>query len=693
MALRLTLLIIGMVICMSLSASNTYAVAKTLRPPAVPLVTHDPYFSAWSMADKLTDDWPKHWTGGVNGMGGMARIDGKVYRFMGVAPNLPAMEQKSLEVTPTRSIYRFEQDGVSITVTFMSPLLPHDLDVLTRPVTYLTWDVKSVDGGKHDVQLYLETSGEWAVNSADQQVRWSRYRLSGMRVLSIGSEDQPVLKRPGDGVRIDWGYMYVAAPGATDDAMASDRTCRDSFVSTGKLPESDDIRMPRAAQDNWPELAFVYDLGKVGTSAVSRHAMLAYDEIWAIEYFHRKLSPYWRRTGMDIGGLLAAAEKDYPSLVERCIEFDKSLTTDLAKVGGEKYAQLCALSYRQSLAGCGFAADFDGTLMMFAKENTSNGCIATVDVICPMSPLFLFISPEMMKANLTPVMEYSRSARWKFPFAPHDLGQYPLANGQVYGGGERTEDNQMPVEESGNMLLMIAALAKVEGNAGYADKYWPVLAKWAEYLREKGMDPENQLCTDDFMGHLAHNTNLSVKAILALDAYAMLADMTGRKEVGTDYHKLAKDMAAKWVVLADDGDHYRLAFDKPGTWSMKYNLAWGKIIGLNAFPTDVMHKETAYYKTKISELGLPLDNRTTITKTDSTIWAGMLSDSQDDFKAFIGPLYDYFDRSTKRVPVADVYKMDSLDSAWLHSRPVIGGVYMKMLGDPVMWRKWGKSGK
>lgn len=690
MDLRSTFLILGTLACMSMAAKGASDAVKPLRPPAVPLVTHDPYFSTWSMADKLTDDWPKHWTGANMGMGGMARIDGKVYRFMGIAPGFPAMEQKSLTVTPTRTIYTFETGGIGITLTFMSPLLPDDLDVLTRPVTYLTWDVQSLDGKEHDVQLYLEASGEWAVNTADQQVRWSRYRLADMRVLSIGSEDQPILKRPGDGVRIDWGYLYIAAPDATNDAMASDRACREQFAANGKLPHSDDIRMPRAASDNWPELAFVYDLGKVGKETVSRHAIIAYDEVYAIEFMQRKLRPYWRRDGMDIGGLLGLAEKDYPSLVKRCAEFDKSLTADLVKVGGEKYAQLCALAYRQCVAGCGFAADFDGTLTVWPKENSSNGCIATVDVIYPGAPFFLLFSPEMMKAQLTPVMEYAGSARWKWPFAPHDLGQYPLANGQVYGGGERTEENQMPVEESGNMILMIAALAKIEGNADYAGKYWPTLTKWAEYLREKGLDPENQLCTDDFTGHLAHNANLSVKAILALDAYGMLADLTDRKDVGAEYHKLAKDMAAKWAQMGDDGDHTRLAFDKPGTWSQKYNLVWDRLLGLNVFPAEVARKEIAFYKTKLTKLGLPLDSRASLTKTDWALWTATMAESKGDFEALVNPIYDYMNGTSKRIVMTDLYMTDNLDSGWLHARPVIGGVFIRMLADSAVWRKWAK---
>src|SRR5215467_13286572 len=125
-------------------------------------------------------------------------------------------------------------------------------------------------------------------------------------------------------------------------------------------------------------------------------------------------------------------------------------------------------------------------------------------------------------------------------------------------------------------------------------KYWPQLEKWAEYLKAKGFDPENQLCTDDFAGHLAHNVNLSAKAICGLGAFGKLCEMRGDKAKADEYFKIAREFAQRWVKEADDGDHYRLAFDRPGTWSQKYNLMWDRILGLNLFPAEVARKEVDY---------------------------------------------------------------------------------------------------
>ena len=445
--------------------------------------------------------------------------------------------------------------------------------------------------------------------------------------------------------------------------------------------------MPRAASDDWPVTACAFALGKVGTRPESRHLLLAYDDIYAIEYLGTKLRPYWRRHGMDAGGLLETAAEEYAGLRKRCQAFDERLMADLTRVGGAGYARLCALAYRQAIGGHKLAAAADGRPMLFPKECFSNGCIATVDVTYPAAPIFMFLSNDLLKATVTPVLDYAATRRWRFPFAPHDLGTYPKANGQVYGGGERTEENQMPVEESGNLLIVAAVICQLDGNTAYVQKYWPQLARWAEYLQQKGLDPPNQLCTDDFAGHLAHNANLSVKAIMALGAYARMCAMAGRQDEAARYRRTAESFARKWVKMADDGDHYRLSFKRPGTWSQKYNLVWDRLLGLKLFPAEVAAREIAFYKTKLNRFGLPLDNRADYTKTDWTVWTATLAASPADFEALMKPVYDFVSQTPQRVPLTDWYWTRNAKLQGFQARPVIGGVFIKMLSDPVAWKK------
>lgn len=238
------------------------------------------------------------------------------------------------------------------------------------------------------------------------------------------------------------------------------------------------------------------------------------------------------------------------------------------------------------------------------------------------------------------------------------------------------------------MLILTAALAEAEGNPGFAAKYWPLLGKWAAYLREKGMDPENQLSTDDFAGHLAHNTNLSIKAIVALGAYAQLASRLGHTAVAAEYRKTAEEMARKWPEMAKDGDHYRLAFDKPGTWSQKYNLAWDTILGLKLFDPSIARTEVAYYLTKQNKYGLPLDNRETYTKLDWILWTATLTENRADFEALVDPVWRFLNESPSRVPMTDWYWTVDGKQRGFQARSVVGGVFIPALRDPALWKKW-----
>lgn len=664
------------------------------RVPAVPLVSCDPYFSIWSAADRLTDVPTTHWTGKPHRLTSLVRIDGKTFRVMGADPGgVPALRQSQLTLSPTRTVYVFEGEGISLTLTFVQPALPGDLDILSRPTTYLVWDARSTDGKPHSVSVYIDAAAEIAVNLPRQEVAWSRETFPGLAAMRVGSRDQAVLAKDGDDLRIDWGYFYLASPTSQKpvEAMGDAARIRSTFASGADIGDADSDRQPRPADDASPALALMFDLGQVSSTPAKRWVILAYDDLFSIQYFKRNLRPYWRRNGMDAGGLLARASTEFESIARRCEAFDTELTADLDRVGGPDYARLCALAYRQCFAANKFVADDRGAPLSFSKENFSNGCIGTVDVMYPMAPQFLLFGATLSKSMLVPIMDYASSPRWKFPFAPHDLGRYPHANKQRYGGGELTEDRQMPVEETGNMLILLAALSKMEGNADFAGKYWPTIERWAAYLKEKGFDPENQLCTDDFAGHLAHNVNLSAKAICGIASFAQLCRARGDAATADAHHAFAKESVERWIKEADDGDHFRLAFDQPGTWSQKYNLVWDRILGLDLFPPAVAKKEMAFYRKMQNEFGLPLDNRKTYTKLDWILWTATLTGDRDDFNALLGPVTAFIARTPDRIPMTDWYDTISGKKRGFQARSVVGGVFLKVLYDQKLWKKWASS--
>ncbi|MFE0555048.1 glutaminase domain-containing protein [Paenibacillus sp. NPDC058910] len=657
------------------------------RPPSVPLVTVDPYFSVWSAADHLYDDHTRHWTNKIQGMVGLAIIDGMPRRFMGKAatadstdrPELEILQQTDLTVEPVTTRYTFQGEGIELQVKFTTPLLLDDLDLLSRPVTYVTVQVRSMDGREHDVKIYFDVTGEWCVHTPDQQVTWEHRVIDGqLNMMSMGTVEQPILQRAGDDTRIDWGYMVLAVPRTERiQTVIHSVTSRESYVGSGLLPSEDDPQKPRAVSDHTPVMAVEIDLGQVREEWVSEYLMLSYDDIHAIEYFNQPLDAYWKRNGLTFHDMLLQSAAQYEDIMQLCESFNRELMAESLAAGGEQYRDILALTYRQAIAAHKLVADEAGHVLFFSKENFSNGCIATVDVSYPSIPLFLRYNPELVKGMMRPIYKYAKSPDWPFDFAPHDVGTYPKANGQVYG--ENKLEYQMPIEECGNMLLMAAAVCKYEGNTDFAREHWEPLTAWAGYLLQHGLDPENQLCTDDFAGHLAHNANLSIKAILGIAAYSYMCDQLGLQE-GASYLAAARNMANEWMSMADAGDHYKLTFDSANnSWSMKYNLVWDRLLELNLFPKEVAAQELEYYKRKQNRYGLPLDSRDTYTKADWLVWCASMSATQSQFEAMIAPLWDFMNETAARVPVTDWYDTMSGKQMNFQNRSVVGGFFIQLL--------------
>ena len=621
--------------------------AMILRAPAVPLITVDPYFSVWSNTDLLTDSDTVHWTGKPNTIRGIIEVDGTPYRFIGKGDVTP-LTQTKLDITALSSEYTFEGAGIELTAKFLTPLFPDNLMIMTRPVSYLSLSVKPTDGREHTTKVKIDVSEEICLNTKGQfEVTTETLEFSGINAVKIGSVDQPILAVSGDDRRIDWGYFYLAA--------------RDAKVGYDKCEETG--------------MTFV-TLEKEFTG--STLIAFAYDDIYSLKYFGENLKSVWNNDGKTIEEAITEALDDYSKLKIKAKELDDKLYLDATRAGGEKYAELLELAFRQAIAAHKAAVDKEGNLIFVSKECFSNGCAATVDVSYPSIPMFLIYNPELVLGMMNPIFRYAESDDWKFDFAPHDCGQYPLVNGQVYGANRL--ESQMPVEECGNMLILAAAYSVASGDYSFVREKFDVLEKWTSYLTENGADPANQLCTDDFAGHLAHNCNLSLKAISGIAGMGIICEKLGLHEDSGRYFDIARKLSINWLLRASNGDgSYRLAFDRKGTFSMKYNIVWDKLFGTRLMPAEVFDGEAHANLRHFGTYGMPLDNRADYTKSDWIVWTATLCKTKADFENYIEPLWRAYNVMPSRVPMTDWYFTTTSSQRGFQNRSVIGGLFIKLL--------------
>ncbi len=632
-----------------------------IRPPATPIINVDPYFSIWT-TDSIFNN-TVHWTGKPNTITGYAYIDGVKYHFLGYNERQYEKSSKmelisfNFDAFSTRMTY--EKNGVRLKVHFTSPMLPDDLYYASRPVGYCKVTAESSDGRAHSVNVGFSVSEELVINHrGDSRVISNDAKIPGFTAMKMGNAIQKPLNRCGDDIRIDWGYFYLAVKG---DAKASNTSINGLYaINIEAEIESDRL--------------FIF----------------AYDDIDSILYFGDALKAYWKSGGKTIEDAIIEANDEYDNLLNRCNRFSDELCKNAEKKGSKKYAELLALSLRQVMAAHKLVVDKEGNNLYISKECNSNGCAATVDVTYPSAPLYLLYNTELLKGMLRPIMKYAASDEWKFDFAPHDVGTYPILGGQNYGIKRDctgkvisiNRDAQMPVEECGNMIILFSAICDADGNADFAKPHLDTLRNWNEYLINYGLDPENQNCTDDFAGHLAHNVNLAIKATMGIAAFGKILKHLGDEDGYEKMIKTSKEYAASIVERAKNNDgSYRLTFDNDGSFSLKYNAIWDKIWKTELFPAEFFDGEIERYKKEQLYYGTPLDSRNKYTKSDWLVWASSLASNKKDFEILTDKLWDAYNTMRSYYPMSDWYYCDTSHMRGMYHRTVQGGLFIKLMLD------------
>jgi hypothetical protein len=164
--------------------------------------------------------------------------------------------QKSLTITPTKSIYVMQAGPVQVTLTFLSPIEPQSPQLQSIPLSYLQIQAVSTDGASHTVQIMVDISAEWVNADVSQVATWatdSSVTVNGgtLRTFTIQSQTQKQFTETSD--YPNWGtavWSTLNANGLTWQSGDNAVTMRAAFVTNGQLGNSNNANF-RAINNGW----------------------------------------------------------------------------------------------------------------------------------------------------------------------------------------------------------------------------------------------------------------------------------------------------------------------------------------------------------------------------------------------------------------------------------------------------------
>lgn len=665
--------------------------------PCYPLFVKDPNFSIWMATEQLNEMNTQTWFGETKKIYGLLKSKGETYCFMGDSSffasfGVKKAKQTKLEVTAFSTDYEFACDKTLLKLRFVSPLPLTDLRLLSMPVCYMDYEI--IGDVNAEISLFVSETISYndRAETADKRTRGGVMNLDGFESAFVGLVRQMPLSVTGDLVGADWGYFYLAA----QKAWYTDERSMLAYAANGST-----------AFEAEGETRYICALHTASSGAI----LLGYDDRVSIDYFGDYLKGYYLENN-SITDALSEVWTQRASIEKTLKAFEEDIVARAQRYG-KAYERVLFASLRQSIAAHKLVKDKNGEILWLSKECASNGCIGTVDVSYPSMPLYLLYNPELVKGMMRPIVKFAKMPVWSYDFAPHDVGTYPVCGGQVYatlqeknkyhakigeGGFWCTVKThfpfyllpenynlyefkmQMPVEECANMLIMFLAAYRADGDISFFEENKDLCAKWVKYLVKYGLKPGNQLCTDDFAGHLENNLNLAIKATVGIAAYAQMLFAVGETQKSNELREIAESFAGEISRFGEEKTHLPLTWDSAeDTFSLKYNFAFDKLLGLNLFNGDLFEREVDYYLSKAERYGVPLDNRKMYSKSDWLMWVACLTRDMQKRQALIALLDEYLRSTPDRVPFSDWYETQSGTHHEFMARSVQGGCFILLI--------------
>lgn len=597
-----------------------------------------------------------------------------------------------------------------MTLSFLSPITPLSTLRQALPAAYFTVHVE----GQHRVHVYTDVNGQWVSGNRDSEIVWDLSKSSEAESSSptkswkVTRKTEQLFTEIND--RSEWGSLYFTGPAYTNHQAGTSELLRRRFAEHGRLTNDVDTGF-RRIMDHEPVFAFSTTISPSSkdsedesvtfTLSLIQDPVVQFAAARGLTYMRPLWASYIPRTE----DMISYHYSDYHDASLLASNYSRQLALDARASGSESYEDIVALSARQILG----ATQFSGTPeapIIFLKEISSNGNFQTVDVIFPSFPFFLYTNPRWLVYLLQPLIEHQLSGQYPNKYSMHDIGtHFPNATGHADG-----RDEYMPVEECGDMLIMglavvnslrhgttpawsttispgkvLSSLPQVEsavsGSFGlsvdsngidgidlaseekYARKWvkesYGLWKQWAGYLIRESLIPHNQLCTDDFAGWLANQTNLALKGIIGIRAMSDMSEFIGQSGDAKYYKNISDVYIDKWqdYGISRDGTHAKLAYTWYGSWTTIYNLFADALLcfhlpkdsghssseaqktlkgGSNEhfIPDKIYSMQSKWYRAVLQRYGLPLDSRHLYTKSDWEFFAGAVA-SRDTREALV----------------------------------------------------------